>query len=198
MVTDNQFAAQTALGSYVDWCTILAGAVTAVALSVVFIQFGAGIGLADTDVLTADPVNITPAKVLIAGVYVLFVQVVVSLIGGYIAGRMRKPILNASLHEREIRDGIHGLLVWATGTLIMVSATAIVAAFSELAVEPIAEIERSQDLLQRETVIGVILAFSAAATSLVSAVAAWCAAAKGGDHRDQGVDYSDRISFLKR
>lgn len=197
MVTENQFAMVTT-ESYVDWCTILAGSVAAVALSVVFLQFGAGIGLADTDALTADPANITPMKLLIAGVYILFVQVVASLIGGYIAGRMRKPVLNASLHEREVRDGMHGLLVWSTGTLIMVAAAAIVTAFSELAVEPIPEVERSQDLLQRETVISVILAFSAAATSLVSAVAAWYAATKGGDHRDRNVDYSNRISFLKR
>jgi hypothetical protein len=38
--------------------------------------------------------------------------------GGYLAGRMRRRALDASEHESDVRDGTHGLLVWALGTLL--------------------------------------------------------------------------------
>ena len=38
--------------------------------------------------------------------------------GGYITGRMRRPIDGATPHERHVRDGVHGLVVWAVAVVI--------------------------------------------------------------------------------
>lgn len=181
---------------YVDWCTILAGAVVALALSIVFLQFGSGAGFADLDSFRDDVADLTPGKIIMAGTYILIIQVVASLAGGYLAGRMRAPIAGSSDHEREIRDGVHGLAVWATGTLAIFAGTALVAAVAALAAEP-ASVERAQDIIERERVVSIILAFATGASSIVSAVAAWVAAVRGGYHRDTAVDYSRHISFRK-
>jgi hypothetical protein len=38
--------------------------------------------------------------------------------GGYVAGRMRRPIDGATTHEVHVRDGVHGLVVWAVAVAI--------------------------------------------------------------------------------
>jgi hypothetical protein len=38
--------------------------------------------------------------------------------GGYLTGRMRRRAFDATPHESDVRDGTHGLLVWALGTLL--------------------------------------------------------------------------------
>ena len=184
--------------SYVEWGAIIAGAVLASAISLVLLQFGSVIGIANADTLRGD-VDITAIRLLTAGIFVLVIQILASICGGYITGRLRAPVIGASEHEREVRDGMHGLLVWATGTVAVVVAVSLASAIAGLAVDQSQSmsIQRTQDVLDREHTVAVILAFSAAATSLVSAVAAWIAATKGGDHRDNAVDYSRHITFRK-
>jgi MFS family permease len=194
MITDSGTA--TCTSSYVDWCTILAGTVVATALSLIFLQFGSGIGLADTDMIADNVADVTPARLVMAGVYILLIQVICSLVGGYIAGRLRAPVAGATAHEREMRDGMHGLLVWATATVLVFMGGALVAAFAAMSPGTVPEVQVTQDILEREKVVGIILAFSAGATSLVSAVAAWGAATKGGDHRDRQIDFSHH--FLRK
>lgn len=184
-------------GSYVEWSAILAGTVLAAAISVVLLQFGTAIGVADTQALLGDA-DISAGKLVGAGLFILFIQLLASLCGGYLAGRMRAPIAGATGHEREIRDGMHGLLVWATGTVAVVLAVSAAATLTALVGEPTVETERAQDIINREENIAIILAFSAAATSLVSAVASWFAATKGGDHRDRLVDHSRHFSFRRK
>jgi MFS family permease len=194
MITETGTA--TCTSSYVDWCTILAGTVVATALSLVFLQFGSGIGLADTDMIADNVADVTPARLIMAGFYILIIQVASSILGGYIAGRMRTPAAGATAHEREMRDGMHGLLVWATATVLVFIGGALVAAFAAMSPGTVPEVQVTQDILEREKVVGVILAFSAGATSMVSAVAAWGAATKGGDHRDKQIDFSHH--FLRK
>jgi MFS family permease len=50
--------------------------------------------------------------------WVMVTQIASYLVGGYIAGRMRSRWAEASPHEVEFRDGIHGVLVWALGVVI--------------------------------------------------------------------------------
>lgn len=189
----------TANGSYVEWSTIIAGAVLASALSLVMLQFGSAVGVADLNTFrdSVANVDVTPARLIMAGLYILIIQVLASMLGGYIAGRMRAPI-SASEHEREIRDGVHGVLTWATATLAVAVSVALVAAFAEVAIDKPAEVEAVKAVADREHNLAILLAFAAAATSLVSGVAAWVAAVAGGDHRDRAVDYSRYITFLVR
>ncbi len=185
--------------SYVSWGAILAGAVLACAFSIVMVQFGSAIGLSVTGIVGSD-VLVTPQKVFAIGFWVLWIQVMASGLGGYIAGRLRQPLENASTHESEVRDGAHGLMVWATATLAVFVAGSIAAALAALApeaVEPARRAVESAELVANQKAIAVITAFSAAAISLVSGIVAWFAATKGGDHRDNETDLSGYFSFKR-
>ena len=182
--------------SYIEWGAIIAGAVLALAISVVLLQFGAIVGLAQIDFDASTDYNVTPGGVLGTGIWLLWVQLLASLAGGYLAGRMRMPIANATEHERDMRDGVHGLLVWATATLAVVVAGSIGAGFAALAdANQVQEAAAAADVAAMRENVTVIFAFGAAATSLVSAVVAWAAATKGGDHRDTAVDHSRYFTF---
>ncbi|MEO8684583.1 MAG: hypothetical protein ABI414_07040 [Devosia sp.] len=108
--------------SYVDWPAIIAGILLASAISIVFISFGSAIGLnfLDFDGEGASPIWIGIA----AASWFLWVQISSFMAGGYLTGRMRRRHFDASEHESDVRDGAHGLLVWAgaavLGTIIAV------------------------------------------------------------------------------
>jgi hypothetical protein len=183
-------------GSYVEWSAVIGGAVLALAISAVLLQFGAAVGVANTESLRGG-MDVSAGQIVGAGVFILLIQLLASMCGGYVAGRMRAPVAGAPDHEREIRDGMHGLLVWATGTVAVIAGLSLAAFLSALTADSSADIERAQDIIDREQNIAIILAFSTAATSLISAVASWFSATKGGDHRDQQTDHSRHVSFRR-
>jgi len=181
--------------SYIEWGVIFAGAFVACAISTVLIQFGAAVGLTQiTNELSTDA-NITPGGVLGVGIWLLWVQILSSLAGGYLAGRMRMPIAGASEHERDMRDGVHGLLVWATATLAVVLAASAAASVAALVDNPATDVVVNADVRAMNEKVTVIFAFCAAATSLVSGVVSWWAATVGGDHRDTAADHTRYFTF---
>jgi hypothetical protein len=181
--------------SYIEWGTIVAGAFLACAITAVLVQFGAAVGLTQiTHEFTADQ-NITPGMVLGTGVWLLWVQLLSSLAGGYMAGRMRMPIPGATAHESDMRDGVHGLMVWATSTLLVIVAVSMMTGIAALADNPVEDAVRTTEIRNIEENATIIFAFCAAATSLVSAVVAWAAATKGGDHRDNAADHTRYFTF---
>lgn len=105
-------------GSYLEWGSILGGAVLSVAVTTLFTTFGSAIGFS---LVSFEPSRSTGLTGLaIAGaLWLLWVTVTASAAGGYLAGRMRRPAADGSRHERHIRDGSHGLIVWAVGTLLV-------------------------------------------------------------------------------
>jgi hypothetical protein len=108
--------------SYVDWPAIFAGILLASAISVVLISFGSAIGLnfLDFDGDGASPIWIGIA----AASWFLWVQISSFMAGGYLTGRLRRRHFDATEHESDVRDGAHGLLVWAgaavLGTIIAI------------------------------------------------------------------------------
>jgi hypothetical protein len=181
--------------SYVSWGAVFAGAALACAFSVVMTQFGSAIGFSVSDMRDATVVlqRWHVFTILFGG---LLIQVWASALGGYAAGRLRQPIENASSHESEVRDGAHGVLVWATATLAVFVGGAIAAAFAALAPEAVKPaVLKTPELIANQKTVAIICAFSAAASSLASAVVAWYTATKGGEHRDSGVDLSRYFSF---
>ena len=62
-----------------------------------------------------------------SGLWVIWVQVSSFIAGAYLTGRLRRRLTNATPHEVEIRDGSHGLLVWALGVLVGAMVAASVA-----------------------------------------------------------------------
>ena len=103
--------------SYVDWAAILAGAVLAAAISLVMLSFGSAIGLGITSPLPGEGVSFFWFAIA-AGLWLLWVQVSSFMAGGYLAGRLRRRVGGATEDEVDMRDGSHGLLVWAVGTLV--------------------------------------------------------------------------------
>lgn len=181
--------------SYIEWGTIIAGAVTACAISVVLVQFGAVVGLTQVTFESGVDGNITPGGVLATGIWLLWVQLLASLAGGYLAGRMRMPVAGASEHERDMRDGVHGLLVWALSTLAVVVMASAGAAIAAIADNPTQDIARTADVVAMQEKATILFAFFAAATSLVSGVVSWWAATVGGDHRDTAADHTRYFTF---
>lgn len=184
-------------GSYVEWSTIIAGTVVACTVSLLLLQFGQAIGLSIPERFND---SYTAQKVFVIGLWLLWVQLMASMSGAYLAGRMRSPWANSSVSESEIRDGVHGLLVWASSTLVAVAAAAFAGIISAIALQhgidaaqkAHAEVEAIPAALAHK--YAVIFGFSAVASSIVSAVAAYAMGTVGGDHRDGELDIS-RFSF---
>ena len=103
-------------GSYIDWAAILAGTVMALAISFLLISFGTGLGLSLTSPYRGEGVSAAWLAIA-AGIWFAWVIVTGFGAGGYLAGRMRRRIGDATTAEAEVRDGTHGLMVWATGAL---------------------------------------------------------------------------------
>jgi hypothetical protein len=120
--------------SSVDWPVILAGAVCAAGISFALHAFAAGVGLS---VYSTAPTwrDSTAAYWVVTGLYLLFVALTAFGVGGYIAGRMRAPIVEAGV-EHEFRDGLHGLITWGLAVLITAVLALGVAAIASPAAVP--------------------------------------------------------------
>ncbi|HEX2116259.1 MAG TPA: hypothetical protein VHM01_17790 [Alphaproteobacteria bacterium] len=117
----------------IQWRPVFAGAIAAAALAFVLHSFAAAIGLA---VSSTSPTwrDASFALWLLSGFYLVLVAVASYGLGGYIAGRMRARLADATPAEIEARDGTHGLIVWGLATL----ATALLIALSAPAVSRLA------------------------------------------------------------
>ncbi len=103
-------------GAYIDWAAVLGGAVVAAAIAGLCTAFGAALGLST---ISAEPGEGSFNLWLIVTVLWIVVSLVLSyLAGGYIAGRMRRRVDDATTDEVAARDGINGLVVWGLGMLV--------------------------------------------------------------------------------
>lgn len=102
---------------YVQWPSVVAGAVTGAATAFVLMGFAAALGLA---IVSPSPTwrDASSWLALLSGVWVLLVQVLSFGLAGYVAGRMRMRLVGLHSDEVEFRDGMHGVLAWALGILI--------------------------------------------------------------------------------
>lgn len=110
-------------GSYLEWGAIFGGAVLSAAITTLFTTFGSAIGLSLVSFESSRSTGLT-ALAVAGTLWVLWVSVTASAAGGYLAGRMRRPAADASQHERHVRDGSHGLVVWAVGALLIAGLAA--------------------------------------------------------------------------
>jgi hypothetical protein len=105
--------------SAVDWGAILAGVAVATAISFVMAAFGSGVGLS----LASPYEGASPLTHAIAlALWVLWVTVASYAAGGYVCGRLRRRVIDMPREEAEVRDGAHGLVVWATAMIIVALA----------------------------------------------------------------------------
>lgn len=178
----------------IEWSPVIAGSLVACAISVVLTQFGQGLGLSFTHLQSDDAVTV--GSLIALGLWLLWTQLSASMAGGYLAGRMLGSW--GANHESELRDGAHGLLVWALSTvataLFVGAAAAIAALATPHGVDTKHVAEMSDEMIKK---MGIISGFALAATSVVSAAAAYIAATFGGDHRDRKVDVRKQTSFRR-
>src|SRR6266542_4797537 len=114
--------------SAVAWTAVIAGGVTAAALTLVLLAFGAGMGFSSVSPWPSSGVPAGTFKVA-AGIYLIVVAMLSSTVGGYLAGRLRTKW--TGLHSEEVlfRDTAHGFLAWATATVVGAAALASAATF---------------------------------------------------------------------
>jgi hypothetical protein len=102
--------------SAVSWGAIFAGAAAAAALSFVLLLLGTGLGLSSLSPWANEGAS---GKALGIGtfIWVIFMQLAASALGGYIAGRLRTKWVSLHTEEVAFRDTAHGFLAWGVATL---------------------------------------------------------------------------------
>ena len=122
-------------GSAMSWSAISAGTVAAIALTLTLLTLGSAFGLASVSPWPG--VGARPESFTIgAGLWLVITQWLSAAAGGYLAGRLR--VRWHGLHTDEVffRDTAHGLLAWATATVIMAIVAVGAVALSNLAAQP--------------------------------------------------------------
>lgn len=104
-----------------SWPAILAGAAAASALSLILLALGTGLGLS-----SISPYAYAGASATTIGagviVWLLLTSGIAAGVGGYVAGRLRRPWSDAHRDEVHFRDTAHGFLAWAVATLVTAAA----------------------------------------------------------------------------
>jgi hypothetical protein len=106
-----------------QWTPIVAGALTATAVSSILVTFAVAVGLG---VSSAAPTwrDASVALWLLSGIYLILQALISFGCGGYIAGRTRAP--GVDVEDVERRDGLHGVAAWALAVVLSVLLTAFV------------------------------------------------------------------------
>jgi hypothetical protein len=110
--------------NYLQWSPIIAGALAATALSLILMAFALAVGLG---VSSTAPTwrDASVALWILSGLYLIFQAIVSFGFGGYIAGRIRRSAAGPA-DAVEIRDGVHGLAVWALAVVLGSAMVALV------------------------------------------------------------------------
>jgi len=109
-----------------QWTPIVAGALTATAVSSILISFAATVGLG---VSSAAPTwrDASVALFLLSGIYLVLQALVSFGCGGYVAGRTRVPYGTAAGEDTEKRDGFHGIAAWALAVVLSAALAGLIA-----------------------------------------------------------------------
>jgi hypothetical protein len=121
--TQQEIVGDQSAASAVSWGAVFAGAVVALALSLVLIALGSGIGLVSVSPWANSGVSAETFGVL-AVAWFAAIQLFSSGVGGYVAGRLRTRWVGVHTDEVFFRDTAHGFLVWAVGAVISASLLA--------------------------------------------------------------------------
>jgi hypothetical protein len=113
--------------SAVSWAAVFAGALGAVAVSVILLELGLGLGFASTSAWPNSGASLATLGVM-GGVWLILAQWISAGVGGYLAGRLRTKWTGLHTDEVFFRDTAHGFLAWALGTVIGLLLIAAVSA----------------------------------------------------------------------
>ena len=168
--------------SAVSWSAIFAGTVAAIALTLTLVAIGAAFGFASISPWPG--VGAAASTFSIAtGVWLIVTQWLSAAAGGYLAGRMR--VRWHGLHTDEVffRDTAHGLLTWATATVLVAMVAVAASALSNIAATPV-DIDTSKEAVDAARKVAMSVAGFTGLSLLVGAFIASVAGAIGGRLRD--------------
>lgn len=104
----------------VCWGAIIAGAFAAAGMTIILAALGTATGLAMVTPWSDSGVAAGTFKVA-AGGYLVLTAIISSVVGGYIAGRLRSKWIDAPRQEVLFRDTAHGMVTWAFATIALVA-----------------------------------------------------------------------------
>jgi hypothetical protein len=113
--------------SGITWSAVIAGAFVSAALSLILLSLGTGLGLSAVSPWSNSGLSaatISKGAIL----WLILMQAIGSLMGGYLAGRLRTKWTKIHSDEVYFRDTAHGFLVWAVGLVITAAFLASAAA----------------------------------------------------------------------
>lgn len=151
-------------------------------MTLILIAIGSAFGFASVSPwpgVGAAPTTFTIA----AGVWLIVTQWLSSAVGGYLAGRLR--VRWHGLHTDEVffRDTAHGLLTWATATVLVAMVAVAASALSNIAAAP-ADVDMSKDAIDAARKAAMAVAGFTGLSMLVGAFIASVSGAIGGRLRD--------------
>jgi hypothetical protein len=109
--------------SAASWGAIFAGALVAVAASLILLSLGAGFEFASISPWADHGVSATTFNVTTA-IWLIVTQWISACLGGYITGRLRTRWTGTHVHEVFFRDTAHGLVTWALATVVVAGIAA--------------------------------------------------------------------------
>ena len=101
----------------ISWAAVLAGAVTSLALTLVLLSLGAGLGFSAVSPWSNSGVSATTFEIG-TGLYFIVMAMISSALGGYMAGRLRNRWIGVQTTEVHFRDTAHGFLAWALASVL--------------------------------------------------------------------------------
>jgi len=112
--------------SGVSWGAVIGGAVVAAAVYLILLALGAGLGLSAISPWTN--VGISAAAAGRAAIlWMIFIEIVSSAIGGYMTGRLRTRWVQVHTDEVYFRDTANGFIAWSLALVISVASFATAA-----------------------------------------------------------------------
>jgi hypothetical protein len=100
-----------------SWGAIFAGGVVSMAVTLVVLAFGVGLGLSVVSPWEASGVSATTFKIG-SGLFLIVIAMFSSSLGGYMAGRLRTKWVGVRSDEVFFRDTAHGFAAWAFATVV--------------------------------------------------------------------------------
>lgn len=104
--------------SAVSWGSIVAGSITAAAITLLLTLLGSGFGLTMISPWAAESASATTFAVS-AAIWLILVQWISAGVGGYLTGRLRTKWTGIHIDEVYFRDTAHGFIAWALATLFV-------------------------------------------------------------------------------
>src|SRR5581483_1648394 len=96
---------------------VLAGAAASLALTLLLLSFGSGMGFAVVSPWGGSRVSSTSFEIG-TGLYFIVMAMISSALGGYLAGRLRSKWVGLHTTEVQFRDTAHGFLAWAAASIV--------------------------------------------------------------------------------